>query len=309
MSTTDRAWIRQSLTGPVASIRTPFEKDGSIDYDGLRRAIDFNIEAGSKTILLTAGDSHYVALSDEEISEVTRVTVAHTGRRALVVAADRCFSTRRALAFADYCRGIGVHVLMLMPPDWGASCTPETLSAYYTHVAEQIPVMVVTNVFIPRGEAFGLRTIEKTLVATNHVVAIKDDMCGVFARKMCLLVHDRWAVFAGGQKQNHMNMHPYGCDGYLSTFITFRPAIAHRYWAAIESANLAAAAAVIRDYDIPFFDWVMGMPGGFDAGIHGVLELFGICKRWRRPPYYSLNDADMERLREGLRSRSILANE
>lgn len=301
----DRTWIRQSLTGPVSSLRMPFLRDGSIDFNGLRHAIDFDVASGSRTMLLTAGDSHYFALSDDEIAEVTRVTVKHTARRAMVVAADRHYNTLQAIAFAEYCREIGVDVLMVMPPDWAGSCTPVTLAAHYAAIAEHIPVMLVTNVFIPRGEAFGLETLERTLAIPN-VVAVKDDMCGAFARKMALLVHDRWAVFSGGQKQNHLDVHPYGCDGYLSTFVTFKPEIARRYWSAIERNEIPEAMRVIRDYDLPFFKAVGSVKGGFDAGIHATLELFGICPRWRRLPYYSLDDAEMEQLKEALRKTGIL---
>lgn len=301
----DRARVREALTGPVSSIRTPFHRDGSIDFAGLRSAIDFNISAGSKTMLLTAGDSHYFALSDDEIAEVTRVTVAHTARRAMVVAADRHYNTLQAVAFAAFCRELGADVLMVMPPDWAGSSTADTLAAHYAAVAAHIPVMLVTNVFIPRGEAFGLQTVERALAIPN-VVAVKDDMCGAFARKMALLAHDRWAVVSGGQKQNHLDAHPYGCDGYLSTFVTFKPEIARRYWSAIQKQDLPGAAAVIRDFDMPFFKLMMGAKGGFDAGIHAVLELAGICARWRRPPYYSLNESEVEELRASLVGRGLL---
>ena len=70
----NRDEIRACLTGPFPSIRMPFNEDGSVDYDSLRHEIDFIIAAGSKTVLLTAGDSHYMCLSDEEIAQVTRVT-------------------------------------------------------------------------------------------------------------------------------------------------------------------------------------------------------------------------------------------
>jgi len=302
----DRDWVRASLTGPVSSVRPPFRKDGGLDFEGLRRALDFNIAAGSKTMLLTAGDSHYYALSDAEIGEVTKATVEHTAGRALVVAADRHFNTRQATAFAAECREAGADVLMLMPPDWAASCTPETLAAHYAAVSAEIPVMIVTNVFIPRGEAFALQVLERTLAAAPNVVALKDDMLGPFARKMALRVHDRWAVLSGGQKQNHLDVHPYGCDGYLSTFVTFKPEIARRYWAALERADLEGAVGVIRDYDLPFFKAVSECRGGFDAGIHGVLELAGICGRWRRPPYHSLTDEELERLAAALKEAGIL---
>ncbi len=302
----DRKWILESLTGPVASVRTPFLRDGDVDFDGLRSQIDFNIAAGTRTLMLTAGDSHYFTLSDQEIADITRATVEYVDRRAMVIAADRHFNTHQAVSFAEYCAQIGADVLMVMPPDWARSCTPETLAAHYTAVAEHIPVMIVTNVFVPRGEVFGLQTIEKTLAANANVIAVKDDMCGAFARKMALKVQGKWAVIAGGQKQNHLNTYPYGCDGYLSCFISFRPEIARRYWSAIESNSISDAVAVIRDYDFPFFKLVSGIKGGFDAGIHGTLELFGICSRWRRLPYHTLSDAEMDQLKSGLKSIGIL---
>ncbi|MDP6039544.1 MAG: dihydrodipicolinate synthase family protein, partial [Candidatus Latescibacteria bacterium] len=277
----DRDRVCEALTGPISSIRTPFTKDGAVDFDGLRNTLDFNIEAGSKTMLLTAGDSHYIALSDQEIAEVSRLVVEHTAGRAMVVTADRYYHTKQAIEFARYVAEIGTDVHMVLPPDWGASCTSETLCEHYAQVAEHISVMVVTGVFSPRGEEFGLRTLELVKEQVENVVAIKDDMLGTFARKMTLLVHDKWAVFAGGQKQNHMDLHPYGCDGFMSTFITFKPEITHQYWAAIQANNVREAATIIRDYDHPFFDLLRTFTGGFDAALHGVFELFGIYERWR----------------------------
>ena len=119
------------------------------------------------------------------------------------------------------------------------------------------------------------------------------------------VVNAKEGALSGGQKQNHLNMHPYGCDGYLSTFVTFRPEIACRYWAAIQNNDTPAAAAVIRDFDLPLFKLIAAQPGGFDAGIHGVLELAGICQRWRRPPWYSLSDVEMERLGADLKTLGI----
>lgn len=298
--------VREALTGPIASVRTPFHRDGRVDLDGLRSVIDFDIDAGSKAIVLTAGDSHLIALSDAEISEVTTVAVEHVRGRALVVAADRYYHTRQAVEFAGFARGVGADVVMVLPPDWGHSSTPESLAEHYGAVARVMPLMLVTNVFISRGIDFGLQVLRAVLDRVDGVVAVKDDFCGEFARKMGLLVHEHWAVWSGGQKQNHLNAHPYGCDGYLSSFLSFRPEIAHRYWAAIQANSLAGAAEIIRDYDQPFFDYISGVQGGFDAAIHGILELYGIAQRWRPPPYHSLSDEEMEALSGFLRDLSVL---
>ena len=47
--------IREALSSPVPSVRLPFNEDGSIDYESLRKMIDFDIDAGAKTIMLTHG--------------------------------------------------------------------------------------------------------------------------------------------------------------------------------------------------------------------------------------------------------------
>ena len=302
----DRETVKEALTGPIASIRTPFAADGSVDFDALRAVVDFNIEAGSKVSLLTAGDSHYSVLSEDEITEVTRVVAEHTGDRALTVAADREYPTDRAVEFARAARRLGADVIMVKPPDWAGSVTADNYVAHYRAVAEVMPVMVVTNVFRNRGDDFGLKVLKAVRDSVDGVVALKDDVCGVFARRAAALLHDRWAVFAGGQKQNHLNMHPYGCHGYMSVFLCFKPEVAYRYWAAICSDDVREAGRIVREIEWPLFDLMGGMPGGSATGMRGVLELFGICERWRRPPYPSLTDRQMAELEAGLKELDIL---
>src|ERR1051326_658976 len=273
----NREEIRAALTGPSGSIRTPFYRDGSVDYRGLANVIETNISGGSRTALLTAGDSHYLCLSDQEIADISKFTARQVRGRAMLVVADRYYDTNRAGAFAKFARGVGADVYMVMPPDWGHSMTAETLVDHYAAVAKLMPVMVVTNIFIPRGAAFGLRALKLCLEKVKGIVAVKDDFCGDFGRKMALLVSDHWAVWSGGLKQNHLDVHPYGCDGYLSTLITFAPQVTRDYWSAIQRNELHKARAIIRDIEIPWIDHISALPGGFDAGIHGMLELYGFA--------------------------------
>jgi len=301
----DREEIRELLTCPVASTPTTFNRDGSIDFDGLRNFIDFTIAGGTTTILLTYGDSLYTILTDAELDEVTRVAVEHTAGRALVVAADRIWAMPKEVEFARYVREVGADVLMVLPPDWAGSCTVETFVEHYAAVAEEIPVMVVTNLFASR-QAVGLEVLKRLSETVPGVVAVKDDVLGAFVRKMSLIVHDRMAVISGGQKQNHLDLLPYGCDGYLSTFIKFKPDVTRDYWNAIQLEDWSRVREIIKTYDMPYFEFIVGLQGGFNAGIHGTLELFGVAQRWRRKPYYSLNDEEMEQLAGFFKEKGLL---
>lgn len=293
MPSTDE--LRGLLTGPVMSLHMPFCADGTIDFAGLRGLVERGIAAGSTVMLLTYGDSLYSLLTDSEVAEVTKVVAKQTAGRAAVVAADRIWWTGKTVEFARYARDVGADLLMVLPPDWAQSCTAGTLVDHYAAVAAEIPVMVVTNVF-SRSPSMGLEVLSRLRDGVPGVVAIKDDMVGAFARKMALLLHGEWSIISGGQKQNHFDLVHYGCDGYLSTFIAFAPQVTQAYWQAVQSKDWGAAAGIIRDFDMPYFNLILEMPGGFDAALHGTYELYGLCKRWRRPPYYSLSDEEMEPL-------------
>ncbi len=296
--------LRSALSGPIASVHTPFHKDGEIDFPSLRRMVDFAIEGKAAALMLTFGNSLYSLLSDSEVMDVTRVVVEQAARRIPVIAADRAWATAQTVGFARSCRELGADVLMVLPPDWAGSCTVDTLVDHYAAVAVEMPVMVVTNLFA-QSQARGLATIARLRHETPGVIAVKDDVCGVFGRKLASLVGSSWAMLAGGQKQNHLDAWPYGCTGYLSTFSAFAPQVAQRYWQAILRQDSATAVAVIREFDMPFFDQIIPLPGSFDAGIHATLEIFGLAQRWRRKPYHSLGDEDVEKLRAFFKEKGI----
>jgi dihydrodipicolinate synthase/N-acetylneuraminate lyase len=301
----DRAWVRQSLSGPMTSVHPVFTREGALDPAGIARAIEHAVAAGSGTMLLTYGDSLHSILSDREVGELLRLVVGATAGRAMVVAADRQWPTSIERAFAREARDAGADVLMVLPPNWGRSVTVDTLVAHYRAVAEDIPVMIVTAAFAGI-EAIGLETLRILVEHEPRIVALKDDLCGEFGRRVGRLCHPAWAVISGGQKQNHLDIHPYGCDGYMSTFLHFNPSIAHRYWELIVAGDLTTAGLLIDRYERPYMDHILAMPGGFDAGFHATLEAAGLAGRWRRAPYHSLTDAEFEAFADFLASTGML---
>ena len=293
-------FIRESLTGPISSVSTPFDRDGSIDEAALRAGVEFAVtEAKSGTILLTYGDSLYSVLTDREIAEVTRTVVEQTAGRKLVVAAG-CWWTGEAVRFAGYCRSLGADLFMPLPPNWAGSCTEQTLVDHFEQVSRVMPVMLVTA--IGPGVSVPLGAIRALLQRKTGIVAIKDDICGPYGRRVASLNAGQWAFLSGGRKENHFDQLPYGADAYLSIYMRFKPAVAHRYWAAVKAGDLPAAVAVINKYDIPFMDFCGRHGLHFDAVVHGAMELAGLAKRWRRPPYSSLDDTKMEALKGFLAS-------
>lgn len=289
--------IQAALCGPIASVRTPFSRDGSIDWQSLKKIVDFDIEAGAGGLLITWGDSLFSLLSDRDIAELTKAAVEYAAGRAPVVACTGRWATPQAVEFAAFCREVGADILLVFPPAWYPGClTAASLVEHHRALAEHIPLMANSAELRCNGPAEGLRVAEELMAGEVSVLAMKMDVGGEYDREMTGLVGDRWVVMAGGQKSFHMELWPYGCRAYLSTFITFRPSAAHAYWAAVNAGDVARAKDIIERIDRPFFTHILGLPGGFDAAMHGITELCGLTQRWRRPPFCSLSDAEMEQL-------------
>ena len=300
----NREQAREVIAGPFPSLKLPFLRDGDVDIEGLRSVVDNAIETGAHTALLTWGDSLFSLLTDAEIAEVTRIVVEHAAGRAITVAADNGWPTNKAVQFAIYCHEVGADVLMVKPPNWAASCTVDTLVDHYVTISEHIPVMLVTNVF-DGAHQVGYEVL-KRLHDVDRIVAIKDDLGGEFAREMCVLVAGEWAAFSGGLKRNHLDVAALGVVGFMSTFVTFQPRITNLYWEAVKRNDMSAARRVIDAHETPLFDFLATLQGGWDAGMRGILEIFGIAGRWRRRPYYSLTDQELDGMRGFFQDRGWL---
>jgi dihydrodipicolinate synthase/N-acetylneuraminate lyase len=98
------------------------------------------------------------------------------------------------------------------------------------------------------------------------LVAVKDDVLGDFGMQMCTTVHDRWAVVSSGYMYNCTLQIPYGVDGYLCLFMSFKPEISWKYWNSIKTGNYDTAWKLIKDFEMPIRAYQNTVEGGQSRG-------------------------------------------
>ncbi|WP_424965242.1 dihydrodipicolinate synthase family protein [Dinoroseobacter sp. S375] len=103
---------------PVAP--TPFQEDGSLDLEGMKRVLDCLIDQGADGICVLANFSEQFLLADEEREILTRLCVEHIAGRVPVIVTISHYATRIAVERAKLCRSLGVDIVMMMPPYHGA---------------------------------------------------------------------------------------------------------------------------------------------------------------------------------------------
>jgi 2-keto-3-deoxy-L-arabinonate dehydratase len=129
---------------PVAP--TPFDDDGALDLDGMRRVLDCMIDQGVDGICLLANFSEQFLLTDEERALLTRLCLEHVAGRKPVIVTISHFSTAVVEARAREAAAMGAAMVMMMPPYHGTGLRAEE-AAMFEHfqragAAGGIPIMV-----------------------------------------------------------------------------------------------------------------------------------------------------------------------
>ena len=94
---------------------TPFEDDGSVDYDSLRSCVSYCVEAGAHGIVMPVNASEGPRLTDQERDEVLRVGVSVVEGAVPFVAGASGVSLEHSLERAAVARDAGADSVIAMP--------------------------------------------------------------------------------------------------------------------------------------------------------------------------------------------------
>jgi 4-hydroxy-tetrahydrodipicolinate synthase len=128
---------------PVAP--TPFHDDGSLDLEGMKRALDLMIDQGVDGICVLANFSEQFLISDEEREVLTRLCLNHVAGRVPVIVTISHFATEIVVQRARQAKELGASIVMMMAPYHGALLkgTPEQTFEQFARVGEVgIPIML-----------------------------------------------------------------------------------------------------------------------------------------------------------------------
>jgi 4-hydroxy-tetrahydrodipicolinate synthase len=134
------------ITGSIVALVTPMHEDGRIDYDALRRLVDWHIAEGTQCIgaVGTTGESPTVSV--EEHCEVIRVAVEHAAGRIPVMAGAGGNSTAEAIELSRFALKVGADCTLSVVPYYSRP-SQEGIYAHFRTIAEAVDIpMVLYNV-------------------------------------------------------------------------------------------------------------------------------------------------------------------
>ena len=128
---------------PVAP--TPFNDDGTLDLEGMKRVLDCLIDQGADGICILANFSEQFLLSDAEREVLTRLSIEHIAGRVPVIVTISHYATQIAVERAQLSKDLGADIVMMMPPYHGAllkGTAQQTFEQFQAVGEVGIPIMV-----------------------------------------------------------------------------------------------------------------------------------------------------------------------
>lgn len=127
--------------GAAVAIVTPFNDNG-INYDELKRLIDFNIDNGTNAIVITGTTGESSTLSDQEHKDAIKFTVDYVNKRIPVIAGTGSNDSEYALQLSQYAESVGVDGLLLVTPYYN-KCTQKGLIEHFTYIADRVNTPII----------------------------------------------------------------------------------------------------------------------------------------------------------------------
>ena len=230
------------IQGSLVALVTPMNADGSLDWPGLTRLLDFHLEAGTDGIVAVGTTGESATLDEDEHCEVIARTVQHIAGRIPVIAGTGANSTTEAITLTRCAKKAGADACLLVTPYYNKP-TQEGLYLHHKAVAEAVDIpQILYNV--PGRTACDMQadTVAR-LSSVPNIVGIKEATGDLArARRIRELCGEDFALYSGDDAT--------GCDfllqggnGVISVTSNIAPKLMHEMSAAAIAGDAETARA------------------------------------------------------------------
>ena len=289
----------QTIQGSIVAIVTPMFEDGSVDWKGLEKLVEWHIEQGTNSIVAVGTTGEASTLSMEEHTQVIKEIIRVANKRIPIIAGTGANSTREAIELTKAAKDLGADAALLVTPYYNKP-TQEGLYQHYKAIAEAVELpLILYNVPGRTGVDLSNDTAVR-LAEIPNIVGIKD-ATGDVPRGKALIdaLNGKMAVYSGDD-ETAWELMLLGADGNISVTANIAP----------KAMSEVCAVAIAKDeqqaktlnnkianlHNILFCEsnpipvkWALHEMGLIDTGIR--LPLTPLAEQYREPLRNALKDA------------------
>ena len=189
----------QVLQGSLVALVTPLNEDGSVDYDSLKKLIDWHIDEGTNGIVSVGTTGESATLNIKEHLDVIDFTIKHVGKRIPVIAGTGANATNEAIELSQEAKLMGADYVLLVTPYYNKP-NQSGLIKHYEEIANKVDIpQILYNV--PSRTACDLKPSSVEILSKHqNIIGIKeavDDFQRIRELINITKISDDFSVFSG----------------------------------------------------------------------------------------------------------------
>ena len=275
------------IAGSIVALVTPMHEDGRVDYDALRRLIDWHVAEGTDCIGVVGTTGESPTVSVEEHCEIIRVSVEHAAGRVPIMAGAGANSTAEAIELTRFSKSVGADCTLQVVPYYNRP-SQEGIYRHFKAIAEAVDLPVVLYNVPGRTVADMLPETALRLAQVPGIVGIKE-ASGNIERAAQLIKHaPRGFSIYSGDDGTAIALMLLGGHGNVSVTANVAPRLMHEMCiAAIEGQVQRAREIHLRL--LPLHKQLFCEPS--PAPTKWALERLGRCRGTVRLPITPLTES------------------
>ncbi len=188
------------FTGAATALITPFQSDGSIDFEGLEELIEIQIKNGIQAIVIAGTTGEASTLSFEEYSLLISKSAFYINHRVPLIAGSGSNNTDVAIKRSLEAQKRGADGLLIVTPYYNKT-TQEGLIRHYLSIADRVRIpMIMYNVPSRTGIKIEPQTMKK-ITEHSNVIALKEASGDISALADIRSLCPDLAVYCGNDDQ------------------------------------------------------------------------------------------------------------
>jgi 4-hydroxy-tetrahydrodipicolinate synthase len=137
------------FSGCYTALITPFRANREVDYEGLQRLVEYQLNNGVSGILACGTTGESATLDWNEHNKVTERIHEYTHGRGTTIAGAGSNSTQEAIEGTVHAAHTGITTVLLVDPYYNGPSSLEIRREYVEPVAKQFPEMQIVPYIIP----------------------------------------------------------------------------------------------------------------------------------------------------------------
>ena len=290
-----------TIEGCLTALVTPF-RDGNIDFDGLAKLVDWQIESGIDGIVAVGTTGESATLDVDEHVAVIAATVKAARGRVPVIAGAGGNATSEALALTKASEDAGANALLHVTPYYNRP-NQEGLFRHFEAIAKSTKLPIVLYNVPTRTACDLLTDTVVRLAELDNIVAIKD-ATGNLVRGSELVAKcgDKISILSGDDG-TAFPLYSIGARGVISVVSNLAPREMAEMWDAVVANDWARAKKL--HYKLRAMNQLLFVEPS-PAPTKAALAMLGRCTTDVRLPLVAATPGLVEQLRAEMHTQGML---